>query len=195
MVDDVCGSSCDGCGDGVGCGDNDGCRGGDGRGGCSRREGSGSFEGVPCGSTGCGSGLDLSEGLWPERRGKAERRKANGRKRWGCDRWSRATGSGPSRLQLLADRVALGAVPDGVAPRPVASRYRPRQVGVGTIRLYQRRISPRLPARCRYVPTCSEYGLDAVRFYGLLLGSRLALGRIRRCTRTVPSGTRDLLRV
>ncbi|WP_460708486.1 membrane protein insertion efficiency factor YidD [Myceligenerans halotolerans] len=94
----------------------------------------------------------------------------------------------------IVDRVALGKVPDGVTPRPMHWWCGSRQVGVGAIRLYQRRISPRLPTRCRYVPTCSAYGLEAVRSYGLLLGSRLALGRIHRCTRDVTHGTRDLVR-
>jgi hypothetical protein len=49
------------------------------------------------------------------------------------------------------------------------------------IRLYQRFISPLLPRRCKYEPTCSAYAVDAVRSYGALRGSVLALWRLLRC--------------
>ena len=48
-------------------------------------------------------------------------------------------------------------------------------------RLYQRFISPLLPRRCKYEPTCSAYAVDAVRSYGALRGSVLALWRLLRC--------------
>ena len=49
------------------------------------------------------------------------------------------------------------------------------------IRFYQRQISPLLPPRCRYIPTCSEYALEAVEKYGAVKGSWLAAKRILRC--------------
>ena len=49
------------------------------------------------------------------------------------------------------------------------------------IRLYQRFISPLLPRRCKYEPTCSAYAVDAVRSFGALRGSVLALWRLLRC--------------
>lgn len=49
------------------------------------------------------------------------------------------------------------------------------------IRLYQKQISPNLPPRCRYIPTCSQYALEAVEKYGTLKGSLLAAKRIARC--------------
>jgi uncharacterized protein len=49
------------------------------------------------------------------------------------------------------------------------------------IRLYQRLISPGLPARCRYHPTCSAYAVEAVREYGVLRGAILAAWRLLRC--------------
>ncbi len=49
------------------------------------------------------------------------------------------------------------------------------------IRFYQRKISPGLPARCRYIPTCSEYALEAVEKYGAVKGGWLAVKRISRC--------------
>lgn len=52
---------------------------------------------------------------------------------------------------------------------------------VAPIRLYQRLISPALPRRCRYHPTCSAYAVDAVREFGLLRGLVLAGWRLLRC--------------
>jgi putative membrane protein insertion efficiency factor len=49
------------------------------------------------------------------------------------------------------------------------------------IRLYQRRISPLLPRRCRYHPTCSAYAVQAIERFGILRGSVLALWRVLRC--------------
>lgn len=53
---------------------------------------------------------------------------------------------------------------------------------VGMIRFYQRAISPHLPANsCRYTPSCSEYGIHAIRKYGPFKGAWLAVKRIGRC--------------
>jgi putative membrane protein insertion efficiency factor len=49
------------------------------------------------------------------------------------------------------------------------------------VRLYRRLISPLMPARCKYHPTCSTYAVDAVRAYGVLRGSVLAAWRLLRC--------------
>jgi len=49
------------------------------------------------------------------------------------------------------------------------------------IRVYQVTISPLFPPRCRFTPTCSVYGVDAIRKYGPFKGSWLALKRIARC--------------
>ncbi len=56
-----------------------------------------------------------------------------------------------------------------------------RAVVLGPIRLYQRVISPAVPARCKYHPTCSEYAAQAVRRYGVLRGLVLAVWRLLRC--------------
>ncbi len=42
-------------------------------------------------------------------------------------------------------------------------------------------ISPHLPASCRYTPTCSQYGLEAIKKYGPFKGGWLALKRILNC--------------
>jgi len=49
------------------------------------------------------------------------------------------------------------------------------------IRGYQLAISPMLPPACRYVPTCSEYGLEAIERYGFLRGGWMTVRRITRC--------------
>lgn len=49
------------------------------------------------------------------------------------------------------------------------------------VRIYQYGISPFTPVSCRYLPTCSEYALDAVRLHGPWRGVWLALRRIGRC--------------
>ena len=49
------------------------------------------------------------------------------------------------------------------------------------LRIYSRVISPALPARCRYYPTCSAYAEQAVRTHGILKGSALAGWRLVRC--------------
>ena len=49
------------------------------------------------------------------------------------------------------------------------------------VRLYQLLISPALPPRCRYLPTCSDYAMDALARHGALAGTWLALCRLARC--------------
>ena len=56
-----------------------------------------------------------------------------------------------------------------------------RGILVAPIRLYQRTISPALPARCKYHPSCSHYAVEAVRRYGVLRGVVLAGWRLLRC--------------
>lgn len=62
-----------------------------------------------------------------------------------------------------------------------ASRNPVRLILVGLIRGYQMLISPALPRRCKYYPSCSQYALDAVSAFGLLRGSVLAAWRLLRC--------------
>jgi uncharacterized protein len=49
------------------------------------------------------------------------------------------------------------------------------------LRCYKRFISPMLPHACRFVPTCSEYAMEAVTRHGVIRGSLLAAGRLLRC--------------
>ena len=54
-------------------------------------------------------------------------------------------------------------------------------VVLAPVRLYQRFISPALPARCKYHPTCSAYAVEAVRELGVLRGVVVAAWRLARC--------------
>jgi putative membrane protein insertion efficiency factor len=52
----------------------------------------------------------------------------------------------------------------------------------GAIRAYQATLSPALPTRCRFTPTCSHYGLECVRRHGTLRGGLLTAWRLIRCS-------------
>lgn len=52
---------------------------------------------------------------------------------------------------------------------------------VRSIRAYQKYLSPMKRTRCPYIPTCSQYGLEAVEKYGAVKGGALAAWRILRC--------------
>ncbi len=56
-----------------------------------------------------------------------------------------------------------------------------KAVIMAVLRGYKRLVSPLLPPACRYVPSCSEYALEAVERYGALRGSALAAWRLLRC--------------
>ena len=49
------------------------------------------------------------------------------------------------------------------------------------IRGYQRQVSPQLGPSCRFVPTCSQYAIEALESYGVLRGLILSIWRILRC--------------
>jgi putative membrane protein insertion efficiency factor len=52
---------------------------------------------------------------------------------------------------------------------------------VGLIKIYQYTISPMLGVSCRYQPTCSAYGIEALKKYGFLKGSYLTIKRVLSC--------------
>ena len=56
-----------------------------------------------------------------------------------------------------------------------------RRVAVAPVLVYQRVISPLLPRRCKYEPTCSRYAVEAVRELGVVRGLILAGWRLLRC--------------
>ena len=69
-----------------------------------------------------------------------------------------------------------------------------RNIALLLLRGYKLVISPWLPASCRYVPTCSEYAMEAIDRYGVLRGSDMALRRILRCHPFVQGGYDPVVR-
>jgi putative membrane protein insertion efficiency factor len=63
---------------------------------------------------------------------------------------------------------------------------------VAAIRVYQREVSPRRPAVCKFTPSCSEYAAQAVERHGARRGGWLAVRRVLRC-RPGAVGGRDLV--
>jgi uncharacterized protein len=59
---------------------------------------------------------------------------------------------------------------------------------MGLIRLYQATISRVVPSSCRFYPSCSQYGYEAIQKYGALRGSWMAVKRIGRCHPFHPGG-------
>ncbi|EEP72549.1 hypothetical protein MCAG_02876 [Micromonospora sp. ATCC 39149] len=60
--------------------------------------------------------------------------------------------------------------------------------GAGPIIAYRRWISPALPARCRFYPSCSAYALEAVARHGAIRGAGLTVRRLLRCHPFHPGG-------
>jgi uncharacterized protein len=56
------------------------------------------------------------------------------------------------------------------------------------IQLYRHMVSPLRPASCRFVPTCSQYAVDALTEHGLIRGSWLAAARLAKCGPWHPGG-------
>ncbi len=49
------------------------------------------------------------------------------------------------------------------------------------IKFYRKRISPNTPPSCKFIPTCSQYGLEAIERFGAFKGGFMTLWRILRC--------------
>jgi uncharacterized protein len=72
---------------------------------------------------------------------------------------------------------------------PSAPGRRPVQRGLlAAVRFYQRAISPTRPPRCRFVPTCSQYAVEALEIHGAARGTGLALVRLLKCAPWHPGG-------
>jgi putative membrane protein insertion efficiency factor len=56
------------------------------------------------------------------------------------------------------------------------------------IRLYQQTVSQVTPPSCRFIPSCSEYGYQAIEKYGLVRGGWLTVKRLVRCNPFNPGG-------
>ena len=59
---------------------------------------------------------------------------------------------------------------------------------IALIRFYQKFISPLTPPACRFYPTCSHYGLEAFRRFGVIKGGYLTVKRILKCHPFHPGG-------
>lgn len=56
-----------------------------------------------------------------------------------------------------------------------------RRALIGCVRLYQLMVSPLLPRSCRFVPSCSQYMIDAIAEHGPARGAWLGFRRLLRC--------------
>ena len=56
-----------------------------------------------------------------------------------------------------------------------------KQLLIIMIKFYRKYLSPLKRTKCPYIPTCSEYGLEAIEKYGAIKGGLLAIWRILRC--------------
>ncbi len=56
------------------------------------------------------------------------------------------------------------------------------------IKIYQKLISPLFPNKCRFIPSCSHYAIEAINKYGVFKGSILAVKRILKCHPFNPGG-------
>lgn len=56
-----------------------------------------------------------------------------------------------------------------------------RILGIKAVQAYKLVVSPWLPPACRFVPTCSEYALQAIEQYGIVRGTIRAAARLLRC--------------
>jgi uncharacterized protein len=63
------------------------------------------------------------------------------------------------------------------------------------LRAYKWAISPMLRPACRYVPTCSEYAMEAVERYGVLRGGIKAMGRLLRCHPLAKGGFDPIVKI
>jgi putative membrane protein insertion efficiency factor len=66
-------------------------------------------------------------------------------------------------------------------PAPAPAARLARMLATAPILAYQRVISPAIPRRCKYEPSCSRYAVGAIRRYGILRGLVLAGWRLLRC--------------
>ena len=67
-----------------------------------------------------------------------------------------------------------------------------RELCLAPLHLYRRLVSPAIPNRCKYYPTCSTYAVQAVRELGVLRGTVVAAWRLARCNPWSDGGVDEL---
>jgi len=83
---------------------------------------------------------------------------------------------------MAVDRQAVPETEPSLRDLPRRVDYLPRFLALGLIRLYQATLSKTLPVdTCRFYPSCSHYGYQAIYKYGIFKGGWLAVWRILRC--------------
>jgi len=68
----------------------------------------------------------------------------------------------------------------------------PRAALIALIRAYQLTISPMTGPRCKFYPTCSHYGIEAIRVHGAVVGGAMAAWRVIRCNPWSLGGVDDV---
>ncbi|MFQ6537587.1 MULTISPECIES: membrane protein insertion efficiency factor YidD [Aphanothece] len=92
-----------------------------------------------------------------------------------------------SILSVGPEALGLTPVPEPLGLPPGPSRWLALLL-LGLIGAYRRFLSPLLGPRCRFIPSCSAYGLEAIRRHGPWRGSWLTLQRLLRCHPFTPCG-------
>ncbi len=90
-----------------------------------------------------------------------------------ASQWTATTAGSDSRI--LTTNLLMRTPAEGTASRIVSALLR------GAILVYRYTISPMLGPRCRYLPGCSEYAMEAIAVHGPFRGTMLAIRRISRC--------------
>ncbi|ESQ49144.1 hypothetical protein EUTSA_v10021669mg [Eutrema salsugineum] len=98
----------------------------------------------------------------------------------------------PRKTKLQLGCLSSKLTPSNPDPETPQDEEEVESVGVkaalAMLSFYKREISPVLPRSCRYVPTCSEYSMEAYKKYGVLKGTVLTTWRLCRCNPLGGSG-------
>lgn len=93
--------------------------------------------------------------------------------------WRNEVADGQEGISSESDEEEAG---DKVEPRPKVDESAMSSGMIATIGIYKNFISPLLPPACRFVPTCSQYGVQAIKEYGSAKGVVLTSWRLLRCS-------------
>ncbi len=91
------------------------------------------------------------------------------------------------RLRIHLRLRVTKACRNGISCMIFRIKNAPRRAAIVLVQLYQTMLSPLTPSVCRYVPSCSQYAIEALSRYGAVKGSVLTLWRLLRCN---PWGSR-----